>query len=318
MKLVILDAYTTNPGDLSWQPLEAFGELTVYDRTSPEQVLQRAADADMVLTNKVVLGASHFAQLPKLKFVELLSTGTNAVDLDAARSHNITVSNVPGYSTDSVAQHVFALILHTASRVALHDESVHRGDWQSCEDFMYTKAPMFELAGQTLGIFGFGSIGQRVGEIGHAFGMNILAHKRTPDDKPGYEPFAYVEPERLFAESDIVTLHAPQTPETTGLVDAAVLASMKPSALLVNTARGGLIVEQDLADALNHDVIAGAAVDVVSVEPIEAENPLLKAKRCVITPHNAWAYQQARQRLIDIVVENVKGFIRDKPVNVVT
>lgn len=318
MNITILDAYTANPGDLSWQALESLGSLNVYDRTPSDEVIDRAKDAPIVLSNKVPFDRSRFEQLPNLQLISILATGHNIIDLDAARDHGVTVCNVPSYSTDSVAQHVFALILHLTNQVAVHDASVHAGDWQRCEDFMYTQTPLTELAGKTLGIFGYGEIGRRVGEVGHALGMNILAHNRSRSNAPDHANFAWAEVDQLFAESDIITLHAPQTPQTKNMVNADLLATMKPSAMLINTARGGLIVEADLAAALRERRIAAAAVDVARQEPINADNPLLTAPNLVITPHIAWATREARQRLIQITADNIKHFLEDQPINVVS
>ena len=307
-EIVILDGYTTNPGDLSWAPLEEVGPVTVYDRTPPAEIINRAKDAEIVITNKTVLTAEILAQLPKLRYVGLLSTGTNAVDLKACASRGIAVTNVPGYSTEDVAQLTFALMLELALHVGHHSERVRTGAWTASKDFCFWETPLLELAGKTLGIVGYGAIGSRVCEIAKAFRMNVLVYTRTPKALP--EGTTAVSLEELFRRADIVSLHCPLTAENEKMINQETLAWMKPGAFLINTARGGLIDEVALASALNEGRLAGAGVDVLSTEPPKADNPLLTAKNCIITPHIAWAATEARGRLIGIVAENVKAFLR--------
>ena len=312
MRIVILDGLTTNPGDVSWEPLERLGSLTVFDRTAPGDVVARAVDADAILTNKAIVGREQIAALPQLKYVGVLATGFNIVDVAAARERGIPVCNVPEYSTPNVVQAAWALILELANRVGHHDRTVHEGHWAACHDFCYWHGELVELAGRTLGIVGHGRIGRGVATVGRAFGMRVIHHRRQGGGDP-----ACVDLDTLFRESDVVSLHCPLTPETKGLVDARRLAMMKPTAFLVNTARGPLVDEAALAAALNAGQLAGAAVDVLSVEPPPASNPLLTAKNCVITPHVAWATRDARRRLIDVTAANLAAFAVGQPQNVV-
>lgn len=312
--LVILDAYATNPGDLSWEPIARLADCVIHDRTPPSDVLARIGDADAVLLNKAVLSAPTLEQAPNLKYVGILATGWNTVDLAAAKKRGIVVTNVPGYSTDSVAQHTFALLLELTNQTGLHAADARAGGWTRNPDYCYRLSPQIELAGLVLGIVGFGQIGQAVARIGRALGMRVLAHRRDVSSPPP-EGVEYVPLERLFAESDVVSLHCPLTPATAGVVDAARLARMKPTAFLINTARGPLVVERDLADALRASRIAGAAVDVLSTEPPAADNPLLSAPRCFVTPHLAWATAAARQRLIASAAENLRAYLAGTPVN---
>lgn len=314
-RIVVLDGYTLNPGDLEWSPLSALGELTVHERTPAELILERAAGAGIVLTNKTPLPRSVIESLPDLKFIGVLATGYNAVDTAAAKERGIPVANVPGYGTAAVAQHVFALLLELTQRTGLHSDSVRAGDWARSVDWCYWHTPLVELSGLTMGVVGYGAIGQAVARIAQAFGMNVIAATRTPRADGGGVNFTSVDD--LFRRADVVSLHCPLTPETQGLVNAARLATMKPSALLINTGRGPLIVEQDLAGALRKAVIAGAAVDVLSTEPPAADNPLLAAPHCLITPHLAWAARASRQRLLDAVADNVRAFLAGVPVHVV-
>ncbi len=317
MKIVVLDGHTLNPGDNPWTALEALGELTVYDRTPPDLVVERARPAGIVLTNKTRLPAGVLAQLPALRFISVLATGFDIVDVRAARARGIPVSNVPVYGTDSVAQHVFALLLALVQRVHEHDEAVHAGEWTRSPDFSFWLHPPLELSGLTMGIIGFGRIGRRVAEIARCFGMRVVAagSGRIPEALPAY--VSWQEWCDVFANADVLSLHCPLTPETTHLVDTARLAWMKPSAYLINTARGGLVEENALACALQEGRLAGAAVDVASVEPITADNPLLRAPNCIITPHLAWASLAARQRLLAGTVDNVKAFLAGAPIHVV-
>ena len=314
-RIVILDGYTLNPGDLDWSALAALGGLTVHDRTPAELVLERAAGASIVLTNKTPLTRTVIESLPDLKCIGVLATGYNVVDVAAAKERGIPVTNVPGYGTPAVAQHVFALLLELTQRTGLHSDSVRAGDWARSVDWCYWRTPLVELAGLTMGIVGYGAIGQAVARIAQAFGMNVIAATRTlRADESGV---IFTSVDDVFRRADVVSLHCPLTPETQGLVNAARLATMKPSAFLINTGRGPLIVEKDLADALRTAVIAGAAVDVLSTEPPAADNSLLTAPHCLITPHLAWAAKASRQRLMDAVVENVRAFLDGSPVNVV-
>jgi glycerate dehydrogenase len=312
MRIVILDGLTTNPGDVSWEPLERLGSLTVFDRTAAGDVGARAVDADAILTNKAIVGREQIAALPQLKYVGVLATGFNIVDVAAARERGIPVCNVPEYSTPNVVQATWAMILELANQVGHHDRTVHEGHWAACHDFCYWHGELVELAGRTLGIVGHGRIGRGVAAVGRAFGMRVIHHRRQGGGDP-----ACVDLDTLFRESDVVSLHCPLTPETKGLVDARRLAMMKPTAFLVNTARGPLVDEAALAAALNAGQIAGAAVDVLSVEPPPASNPLLAAKNCVITPHVAWATRDARRRLIDVTAANLAAFAAGQPQNVV-
>lgn len=315
--LVLLDAHTVNPGDLSWDKLEALGALTVYDHTPSDLVLERAQSADILLVNKLALEREHLLQLSKLKGIVVTATGYNNVDLATAKEMGIPVCNAVGYSTPAVAQHVFALLLAMTSRVYEHNESVHQGDWAKSRDFMYTVAPIHELAGKTLGIYGFGRIGQAVGEIGHAFGMKILATHTHPE-RDGQDWVDFVSLDQLFSESWAISLHAPMREQNQGIVNAALLAKMQPGSYLINTARGGLIVEEDLREALIKGPLAGAGLDVLSSEPPPASHPLFGIENCIITPHMAWASREARARLIEETVKNVEAIIKGEPRNIVS
>ncbi|WP_297101269.1 D-2-hydroxyacid dehydrogenase [uncultured Draconibacterium sp.] len=315
MKIVVLDGYALNPGDLSWDDLKVLGELTVYDRTTPEQTVERSADAEIVYTNKVILNREIIEQLPHLKFIGVLATGYNVVDITAANEAGIMVCNIPAYSTQSVAQLVFAHILHFTNNVGLHAKSVGNGEWATSKDFAYWLSPQTELAGKTLGIIGFGQIGQAVARIALAFGMKVIFNNRS--QKTTDLDARQVDLDTLLETSDFISINCPLTSENQGFINKATIEKMKPTAFLINTGRGPLINEQDLADALNNDQIAGAGLDVLSVEPALPENPLPKAKNCFITPHIAWATLEARQRLMQIAVDNLKAFIDGKPINVV-
>lgn len=315
-KLVILDAHTANPGDLSWTPLEALADCVIHDRTPPAEVPERIREADAVLLNKAVLDARSIAAAPRLRYVGILATGCNTIDLAAARERGLVVSNVPGYSTPTVAQHAFALLLELTNQAGLHSADVRHGGWSRSPDYCYWLSPQVELAGRTLGLVGLGQIGRAVARIGQAFGMRLLAHRRDMSGTPP-EGVEYAPLDQLFAESDAVSLHCPLTPETQGLVNAERLARMKPTAFLINTSRGPLIVEEDLAEALHGHRLAGAAVDVLSTEPPPPDNPLLTAPNCLITPHLAWASAAARRRLIDIAAGNLRAFLEGHPVHAV-
>ena len=316
MTIVVLDGYTTNPGDLSWEPLSVLAPCTVWDRTAPAEVIARLADAEIVLTNKTPLAAETLAGLPKLRLISVLATGVNVVDVAAAKAQGITVCNVPAYSTPGVAQAVFALLLELTNRTGHHSDSVHAGRWSAGPDFSYCDGTLVELAGLTLGVVGYGAIGSAVAAVGRAFGMQILGNRRSAQG-PIPEGGEFVTLDRLFQESDVVTLHCPLTPQTAGLVDAARLAQMKPTAYLINTARGALVLESPLLDALQAGRLAGAGLDVLSVEPPAPDHPLLRAPNCVITPHIAWATRAARQRLIAQSAANIAAFLAGAPVNVV-
>jgi glycerate dehydrogenase len=316
MNIVVLDGFTLNPGDLSWDSLHQLGRATVHDRTPSELIVERSRDAAIILTNKTVLTRETIQALPGLKYIGVLATGYNVVDIAAAKECHIPVTNVPGYGTQSVAQFTFALLLELAHRVGHHADTVRAGRWTRSPDFCYWDFPLVELHGQTFGVIGFGQIGRAVAKLAEAFGMNVLVHSRSrPADLPAH--YRFVSLEGLLAESDVVSLHCPLTPENKGFINAARLALMKPSAFLLNTSRGPLLDERAVANALNENRLAGAAVDVLSTEPPPADNPLLKAKNCLVTPHIAWATRAARARLMDVAVENVRAFLKGKPQNVV-
>ena len=313
MKIVIMDGHALNPGDVSWDCFRQFGELSYYDRTESEALaIERIGDAQIILMNKVPITEAVMDACPNLKLICVLATGYNVVDCDAARMRGITVCNVPGYSTASVAQYTFALLLELCHQIGLHNESVHQGDWANCPDFCYWKTPQTELAGKTLGIIGYGAIGKAVGEIGKAFGMTVLPYSRT--HHPGY---SYVSLAELLERSDVISLHCPLFPETMEMINAETISKMKDGAILINTARGALLDEKAVADALKSGKLRGAAMDVVTQEPILRDNPLLSAPNCIITPHMAWAPVEARQRILNITVGNIRGFLSDKPQNVV-
>jgi len=317
LKIVVLDGYTLNPGDLSWDGLEAAGDLIIYDYTEKSDIYARAVGAEILFTNKTPLNAEMMDQLPGLRYIGVLATGYNVVDVKAAAERGIIVTNIPTYGTNSVAQMVFALLLEMCHHVQLHSDAVFKGEWTQNRDFCFWKTPLIELSGKTIGIVGFGRIGRQVAKIAEAFGMRILAQDKFHGEASGLASFAWVELDDLLRQADVVSLHCPLFPDTAGLINQASIAMMKPSALLINTSRGGLIVDQDLADALNSGRIAGAALDVLSVEPPPADNPLLYAKNCLITPHISWATAEARSRLMDIAVDNLKAFLAGTPVNVI-
>lgn len=315
MNICVLDGFTLNPSDLSWEELQALGSCEIHDRTPAIQVIARAANAEIILTNKVLLPRETIAALPKLKYIGVLATGTNVVDLTAARERNIPVTNIPAYGTKTVAQATIALLLELTNRVGHHAQRVLAGDWTHAKDWCFWDAPLVELDGLTLGLVGYGRIGAAVAEIAHALGMNTIAYSRSAKSAPPFVKFVNLE--TLFRTSDVVSLHCPLTPETKNLINTERLAWMKPNAFLLNTSRGPLIDEVALADALNSDRLAGAGLDVLSTEPPPANNPLLQANNCLITPHNAWGTRAARQRLLKIAVENVKAFLNGPPQNVV-
>ncbi|HEX5483703.1 MAG TPA: D-2-hydroxyacid dehydrogenase [Terriglobia bacterium] len=318
MKIVVLDGYTLNPGDLSWDELNKLGSVEVYDRTPQDRVVERAAGAGAVLTNKVALRESALRELNGLRYIGVMATGYDIIDIAVARTLGITTTNIPAYGTDSVAQLTIALLLELCHHAGSHSYAVRAGEWCQSQDWCFWKWPLVELAGKTLGVIGFGRIGRRVAEIAHALGMQVVASGRSRQRPPAYKEFAWASVEEIMESADAVTLHCPLTPESRGLINAERLRLMKPSAFLVNTSRGGLVVEQDLADALNEGRLAGAALDVLSSEPPAPENPLLTAKNCIITPHLAWATQEARRRLMRIATDNLRAFVEGQPQNVVS
>jgi glycerate dehydrogenase len=322
MKIVVLDGYTLNPGDLSWEGFERFGDLTVYDRTCydgsrEDLVIERAREAEVVLTNKTILSRKVIESLPQLKYIGVLATGYNVVDIEAARERGIVVTNVPTYGTEAVAQMAIALLLEMCHHVGAHSESVKKGEWASNPDWCYWKYPLIELAGKTMGIIGYGRIGQATGRITQALGMKVLAYDKYVNKDLESDTMRYVELDELLAQADVIALHCLLTEETEGIINKDTIAKMKDGVMIVNNSRGQLMVEEDLAAALNSGKVAGAALDVVSTEPIRMDNPLLKAKNCIITPHISWAPREARQRLMDIAVENLAQFLAGKPINVV-
>lgn len=317
MKIVVLDGHTLNPGDNPWDDVAVFGELTVHDRTPEHLVLERCGGAQVVLTNKTPLKAATLAELPELKLICVLATGYNVVDLAAAARLGIPVVNVPEYGSESVAQHAIALLLELTNLVARYNEAVQRGEWTRSADFTLVGEPLTELYGRTLGIVGLGRIGARVATVAHALGMQVVAYNPRHRTAPDGLPVTWVELHELFERSDVVSLHCPLTEDNAGMVDAVRLSLMQRHALLINTSRGGLVNERDLAEALNRDVIAGAAVDVAALEPIPADSPLLTARNCIITPHIAWATLAARKRLMATTARNIAAFLAGAPQNVV-
>ncbi len=311
MKIVVLDGYAANPGDLSWAPLEALGELTVYDRTPADQIAARIADAELVLTNKAVLSRELIAGAKKLKYIGVLATGYNVVDVAAAKELGVVVTNIPAYSTDSVAQLVFALLLEICHNVGHHSQAVHAGRWSANQDFCFWDTPLIELAGKTMGIVGYGRIGHKVAEIARCFGMNAIAWTRTPRDPE------CVSLDELLARSDVISLHCPLFPETKNLINRDTIAKMKDGVILINTSRGPVVNDADLRAALESGKVYAAGADVSTVEPIPADSPLLGAKNMFLTPHIAWATFEARERLMDIAVKNVEAFLAGSPINTV-
>ncbi len=318
MKIVVLDGYTENPGDLSWAPLEQYGELTVYDRTpcEDETVIKRIGDAEVVFTNKCPIGRAVLDACPKVRFISVLATGYNVVDVQAAAEKGIPVSNVPTYGTAAVGQFAIALLLEICQHVAHHAEAVHAGRWETSPDWCFWDYPLIELDGKTMGIIGFGRIGQTTGRIAKAMGMRILA-TGSRETEAGRAIADYVDLDTLLRESDVIALHCPLFPSTRGIINRETIAKMKDGVILINNSRGPLIVEQDLADALNSGKVAAAGLDVVSTEPIRGDNPLLTAKNCLITPHISWAPKEARERIMRISADNLEAYLRGAPVNVV-
>lgn len=317
MKLVVLDGYCLNPGDLSWDALRKLAELDVHDRTPPDRVVEHAGSAELAMTNKTPFPRDVLKQLPNLRYIGVLATGYNIVDTAAAKEFGVTVTNIPTYGTASVAQFAFALLLELCHNVKMHSDAVRAGEWTRNPDWSFWKSPLVELAGKTMGIIGFGRIGRQVGQIADALGMKVIANDAFQANDPPYAGFRWAGIDELLRESDVVSLHCPLFADTKGLMNAERLRLMKPSAFLLNTSRGPLVVDHDLADALNKGVIAGAGIDVLSVEPPTGDNPLLTAKNCLVTPHIAWATKEARARLMEIAVENVHAFLSGAPRNVV-
>lgn len=317
MRIVVLDGYTLNPGDLSWDSLAELGELTVFDRTPKDKIIERIGDAEVIFTNKTPLTKETLEKTKSVKYIGVLATGYNVVDCAAARALGISVTNIPTYGTDAVAQMTFALLLEVCHHVWSHSEKVKMGEWTNSKDFCFWDYPLIELTGKTFGIIGYGRIGQSVARIAQGFGMKVIAYSRSIKGSSNNEYAEYAELDKLLKEADVVSLHCPLTESTRGLINKNTIAEMKESVIIINTSRGQLINEEDLADALNGGKVFGAAVDVVSTEPIMADNPLLKAKNCIITPHIAWAPKESRARLMDIAVNNLRAFIDNKSVNVV-
>jgi glycerate dehydrogenase len=317
MNIVILDGYTLNPGDLDWSPIETLGDTTFYDRSFPGEIIERSKDAEVVLVNKVVLNDVILSQLPKLKYIGVCATGYNNIDIASTNKHGITVTNVKAYGPASVAQHTFALLLALVNRIETHSQSVFSGEWSSSADFAYWKTPLIELAGKTIGLIGLGDIGLQVAQIALAFGMKVIAFRKNPENTNN-PAIKMVSLDTLFKESDVISLHCPLNEETKNIIRKENLLLMKPSAFLLNTGRGPLINEDDLAQALEKKIIAGAGLDVLSSEPPEVTNPLLSAPNCVITPHIAWASFEARKRLLQMVADNLDAYVSGKPKNVVS
>ena len=317
MNIVVLDGETLNPGDNPWTPVEAHGDVTIYDATTPEQVVSRCQNAPVVLTNKVVIGREELDQLPDLKLIAVTATGYNVVDVAAAQGRGITVCNVPVYSTQAVAQHVFAMLLAYIHRVQAHHDAIEQGQWQQSGQFSFWLSPISELQGKTFGVIGFGRIGQATAKLAQAFGLKIMIHSRTRKEVPGFESAQWGTIKEVVANSDFISLHCPLTESNQEFFNAELIATMKPDGIVINTARGGLIHEQDLATALDAKQIGGACLDVLSSEPPSTENPLLNASRCLLTPHIAWTAIEARNRLMQITAENIGAFLAGDPINVV-
>ncbi len=317
MKLTILDGYCVNPGDLSWDTLRQFGEVQIFDRTRVDEVVERAAGAAILLLNKTPMPGYVLRQLPDLRYIGVLATGYNVVDVEVAAGQGIVVTNIPTYGTASVAQFVFALLLELCHNVKLHSDAVRAGEWAHNPDWSFWKSPLMELSGKTMGIVGFGRIGRQVGRIADAMGMRVIAIDTYHGDEPAFSAFRWASLDEVLRESDVVSLHSPLFPETRGMIDAESLSHMKPTAFLINTSRGPLIVDRDLADALNAGRLAGAGLDVLTVEPPTEHNPLLSARNCLVTPHIAWATKEARSRLMELAVGNITAFLAGDPRNVV-
>jgi len=318
MKIVVLDGYTLNPGDLSWDRLKQFGEVTIYDRTPSDKILERIGDAEIVYTNKTPLSKETLKKIPNTKFIGVLATGYNVVDVDAAKDLGITVTNIPTYGTDAVAQFAMALLLEMCHHIGEHSREVKNGAWSNSKDFCFWNFPLIELAGKNMGVIGMGRIGQTTAKIAQSFGMNVLAYDAFPNKDLETETLKFVGLDELFKNSDAISLHCPLFESTKGIINKDNIAKMKDGVMIVNTSRGPLIVEEDLAEALNSGKVAGAAVDVLSEEPAKMNNPLMTAKNCIITPHIAWAPKEARDRLLNIAIDNLEAFLNGNPVNVVS
>jgi len=316
MKIVITDGYTENPGDLSWEGFEKLGEVTIYDRTPKDLLVERIGDAEVAIINKIPITAEIMDACPNLKYIGLLSTGYNIIDIAAAKERGIPVCNIPAYGTNAVAQFAIALLLEICHRVGAHSDAVQAGRWESCPDFCFWDYPLIELADKTIGLIGFGRIGQATGRMAKALGMKVIAYNPSQSDA-GREIAEYVSLDELLSRSDVISLHCPLFPATEGIINKESIAKMKDGVILINTSRGPLVVEQDLADALNSGKVYAAGLDVVAKEPVEGRNPLLKAKNCLITPHIAWAPRESRARLMDLAVGNLEAFLAGKPINVV-
>lgn len=319
MKIVVLDGYTENPGDLSWEGLEKLGRLTVYDRTPFEEdiIRKRIEDAELVFTNKTPVSAAVIEACGKLRYIGVLATGYNVVDTRAAKEHGIVVSNIPSYGTDAVAQFAIGLLLEICCRIGHHDQAVHQGRWENCPDWCFWDYPLTELAGKTMGIIGFGRIGQATARIAGALGMKLLAYDKFPDPERNSENFRFATLDELLAGSDVISLHCPLFPETEGIINSANIGKMKDGVIIINNSRGQLVVERDLAEALKSGKVRAAGLDVVSSEPINSSNPLLHAPNCIITPHISWASGESRKRLMELAIENAKAFLDGVPQNVV-
>ncbi|MEC3908640.1 D-2-hydroxyacid dehydrogenase [Tamlana sp. 2201CG12-4] len=320
MKIVVLDGYTLNPGDLNWKGIKTFGELVVYERTKFDnhEILKHIADAEVVFTNKTPLPKEVIEKAPSIKYIGVLATGYNVVDIESAKKHNIIVTNIPSYSTTAVAQFTMALLLEMCHHVGDHNLAVQNGEWSKSPDFCFWNYPLIELAGKTMGIIGFGSIGQATAKIAQAFGLHIITHSRTVKPELESESCKYVSLDELFKSSDIISLHCPLFEATKGIINKKNIDKMKDGVMIINTSRGPLVVEEDLKNALNSGKVSGAAIDVASIEPINPENPLLNAKNCIITPHIAWAPKEARIRLMDIAIQNLDAFLKGNPINSVS
>jgi glycerate dehydrogenase len=316
LKIVCLDGYTENPGDLSWDDFKALGNFTVYDRTPASEIIQRIGKAEAILTNKTPITRTTLEACPNLKYIGVLATGYNVVDTETAKKSGVTVTNIPTYGTAAVGQFAIALLLEICHHIGHHSEAVHQGRWANCDDFCFWDYPLIELAGKTMGIIGFGRIGQVTGTIAKALGMKVIAHDEA-ENATGKAIAEYVSMDTIFTQSDVISLHCPLFPSTQGLINKNTIAKMKDGVIILNNSRGPLIIEQDLADALNSGKVSAAGLDVVSSEPIKSDNPLLKAKNCIITPHISWAPKESRKRLMDIAVGNLDAFLQGKPVNTV-
>lgn len=317
-KIVAVDGFTLNPGDISWEGMEKLGDFTVYDRTTPEELDERVGDAHILLNNKMTLSRSFFASHPALEYVGILATGYNVVDMEAAKDHGVTVTNIPGYGSEAVAQHAIAFLLEITNRVGEHSDSVHAGDWNQAPDWCYWKHPLMCLAGKTMGIIGYGRIGTHTAKIAQALGMHVLVSTRTPKKELETETLQFTDQDTLFASADVIVLHCPLTPENTGMINKENIEKMKKGVIIINPSRGALIDEHDLAEALQSGHVYAAGLDVLTEEPPTEDNPLIGVENCFITPHIAWAAKESRVRLMDLAVENLEAYLRGEPVNVVS